>query len=47
VDPVEVAAPNDGSGRLFGCERHGMVRVIRNGELSLRRLFIASLEAPA
>src|SRR5204863_789925 len=33
VDPIHVAAPNDGSGRLFVCERHGMVRVIKNGEL--------------
>jgi glucose/arabinose dehydrogenase len=33
VDPIHVAAPHDGSGRLFVCERHGMVRVIKNGEL--------------
>ena len=33
VDPIDVAAPNDGSGRLFVCERHGLVRVIKNGEL--------------
>ncbi len=33
VDPVDVTAPRDGSGRLFVCERHGMVRVIKNGEL--------------
>src|SRR5690349_17051487 len=33
VDPIHVASPNDGSGRLFVCERHGMVRVIKNGEL--------------
>jgi len=33
VDPVDVTAPHDGSGRLFVCERHGQVRVIKNGEL--------------
>jgi glucose/arabinose dehydrogenase len=33
VDPVDVTAPRDGSGRLFVCERHGQVRVIKNGEL--------------
>ena len=33
VDPIHVAAPHDGSGRLFVCERHGLVRVIKNGEL--------------
>ncbi len=33
VDPVDVAAPNDGSGRLFVCERHGMIRVVKDGKL--------------
>jgi glucose/arabinose dehydrogenase len=33
VDPVDVSAPNDGSGRLFVCERHGLVRVIKDGKL--------------
>src|SRR5215211_4520326 len=33
VDPIHVASPNDGSGRLFVCERHGVVRVIKNGEV--------------
>lgn len=33
VDPIDVTAPNDGSGRLFVCERHGMVRVIKDGKL--------------
>ncbi len=33
VDPIHVAAPHDGSGRLFVCERHGLVRVIKKGEL--------------
>ena len=33
VDPVDVTAPPDGSGRLFVCERHGLVRVIKDGKL--------------
>src|SRR6185436_8240642 len=33
VDPIDVSAPNDGSGRLFVCERHGLVRVIKDGQL--------------
>ncbi len=33
VDPIHMASPHDGSGRLFVCERHGVVRVIKNGEL--------------
>jgi glucose/arabinose dehydrogenase len=33
VDPVHVAAPKDGSGRLFVCERPGVIRVIKNGKL--------------
>lgn len=33
VDPIDVSSPNDGSGRLFVCERHGLVRVIKDGKL--------------
>lgn len=33
VDPIHVASPNDGSGRLFICERHGIVRVVKDGKL--------------
>ncbi len=33
VDPIDVSSPNDGSGRLFVCERHGLVRVIKDGQL--------------
>lgn len=33
VDPVHVAAPKDGSGRLFVCERPGVVRIVKNGKL--------------
>ena len=33
VDPIDVASPPDGSGRLFVCERHGMVRVVKDGKL--------------
>ncbi len=39
VDPVHVAAPKDGSGRLFICERHGLVRVVKDGKL-LQKPFI-------
>jgi glucose/arabinose dehydrogenase len=33
IDPIHVTAPKDGSGRLFVCERHGLVRVIKDGKL--------------
>jgi glucose/arabinose dehydrogenase len=33
VDPIDVTSPKDGSGRLFVCERHGQVRVIKDGQL--------------
>ncbi len=33
VDPVHVAAPKDGSGRLFVCERPGVVRIVKDGKL--------------
>lgn len=33
VDPIHVASPNDGSGRLFICERHGIIRVVKDGKL--------------
>ncbi len=33
VDPIHVASPRDGSGRLFVCERPGVIRVIKNGKL--------------
>ncbi len=33
VDPVHIAAPRDGSGRLFVCERPGVVRIVKNGKL--------------
>lgn len=33
VDPVHITAPKDGSGRLFVCERPGVVRVIKDGKL--------------
>jgi glucose/arabinose dehydrogenase len=33
VDPGHVASPKDGSGRLFVCERNGLVRIIKDGKL--------------
>lgn len=33
VDPINVAAPYDGSGRLFVVERVGTIRIIENGEV--------------
>lgn len=33
VDPIHVTAPKDGSGRLFVCERYGMVRIVKDGKL--------------
>ena len=33
VDPIHVATANDGSGRLFVCERPGLVRIVKDGKL--------------
>lgn len=33
ADPVNISAPNDGSGRVFVVERIGRVRIIEDGEL--------------
>ncbi len=33
VDPIHVASARDGSGRLFVCERHGLVRIVKDGKL--------------
>lgn len=33
VDPVHVASPKDGSGRLFVCERPGRIQIIKNGKV--------------
>lgn len=39
IDPVHVTAPKDGSGRLFVCERHGQIRIVKDGQL-LKRPFL-------
>lgn len=39
VDPVHVSAPNDGSGRLFVCERPGVVQIINDGK-ALKKPFL-------
>ena len=31
VDPVSVAAPNDGTGRVFVIERPGVIQIIKGG----------------
>lgn len=33
VDPIHVTGPKDGSGRLFICERHGIIRIVKDGKL--------------
>ena len=39
VDPVNVAAPNDGSGRLFVLERTGVIQIIKDGQ-KLKKPFL-------
>jgi glucose/arabinose dehydrogenase len=39
VDPVHVSAPNGGSGRLFVCERPGVVQIIKDGK-ALKKPFL-------
>ncbi len=39
VDPLHVSAPNDGSGRLFVCERPGVVQIIKDGK-ALKKPFL-------
>ena len=33
VDPIHVASPRDGTGRLFVCERPGIIKIIKNGKV--------------
>lgn len=39
IDPINVAIPKDGTNRIFVVERHGVVRIIDNGEV-LKRPFL-------
>ncbi|MGC6459686.1 MAG: PQQ-dependent sugar dehydrogenase [Akkermansiaceae bacterium] len=39
IDPINVTSAGDGSGRLFICERHGVVRVFKDGKI-LKRPFL-------
>lgn len=36
VDPIHVTGPDDGTDRLFVCERPGLVRIIKDGKLLAR-----------
>jgi glucose/arabinose dehydrogenase len=33
IDPIHIASPRDGSGRLFVCERPGRIKIIKNGKV--------------
>jgi glucose/arabinose dehydrogenase len=33
VDPIHVASPRDGSGRLFVCERPGVIKIVKDGKV--------------
>jgi len=33
VDPIHIASPKDGTGRLFVCERPGRIKIIKNGKV--------------
>jgi glucose/arabinose dehydrogenase len=33
LDPIHIASPNDGSGRLFVCERPGLIKIIKDGKV--------------
>ena len=33
IDPINVAVPNDGSGRIFVVERPGTVRIVKDGKI--------------
>lgn len=39
VDPIHVSAPKDGSGRLFVCERPGVVQIVKDGKV-LKKPFL-------
>lgn len=36
IDPINVTSANDGSGRLFICERQGVIRIFQDGKLQKR-----------
>jgi glucose/arabinose dehydrogenase len=39
IDPIHVSSARDGSGRLFVCERNGLVRIVKDGKL-LKKPFL-------
>lgn len=39
IDPINVTSANDGSGRMFICERQGVVRILKDGQI-LKRPFL-------
>jgi glucose/arabinose dehydrogenase len=39
IDPIHVSSARDGSGRLFVCERNGLIRIVKDGKL-LKKPFL-------
>ena len=39
IDPINVTSANDGTGRMFICERQGVVRILKDGKI-LKRPFL-------
>ena len=39
IDPINVTSANDGTGRMFICERQGVVKILKDGKI-LKRPFL-------